>query len=112
MRIARLFVIFSILSASTSTPAAAVEITIACGAKGQEFTLCKEGALAWAKQTGNTVAFLITPGSSERLALYQQFLTAQDHSVDVLQIDVIWLGILHRHFLDLMPYVPEEILHS
>ncbi len=111
MYIVRLLFIIGMLSVSLGTPAYAVQLAIACGAEGQEFKICKEGAEAWAYQTGNTVTFLSSPNSSsEKLALYQQFLAAQDASVDVFQIDVIWLGILRRHFMDLKPYVPESVL--
>jgi len=113
MRIVWLLLIFGVLSGGLCTPAQAVEITIACGSSGQELGLCKEGAESWAHQTGNTVSFLTTPNnSSEKLALYQQFLATQDSSIDVFQIDVTWPGILYHHFLDLLPYVPESILHE
>lgn len=113
MRSVRWLCIFGIVSASLCTQAQAAQITIACGSYGQELALCKEEAEYWAKQTGNSVSFLTTPNStSEKLALYQQFLATQDSSVDVFQIDVIWPGILHHHFLDLKPYVPEQILQK
>ena len=53
--------------------ATAAEIAISCGALGQELALCKSGADAWAKKTGNTVKVVSTPNdTNERLALYQQ----------------------------------------
>jgi hypothetical protein len=42
--------------------------------------------------------------STERLALYQQGL-AVGADIDVLQVDVVWPGILHRHLIDLTPYL-------
>ncbi|RFB78726.1 ABC transporter substrate-binding protein [Methylovirgula sp. 4M-Z18] len=88
-----------------SVSAKAVTISISCGAVGAEFALCKEGAEAWAKKTGNEVKLVSTPDSvGDRLALYQQWLGAGSTDIDVLQIDVIWPGILGSQFLDLKPY--------
>lgn len=82
--------------------AAAATISISCGAVGQELELCRQGAEAWAKKTGNTVTLVSTPKSTtERLALYQQLLAAGASDIDVFQIDVIWPGILAQHFIDL-----------
>lgn len=85
--------------------ARAAEISISCSAVGLELRLCREGAERWARATGNTVRLVSTPNSaSERLALYQQLLAARSPDIDVLQIDVVWPGILARHLLDLRPY--------
>ncbi len=85
--------------------ARAAEITISCSAVGVELELCRDGALRWARETGNSVRLVSTPNSaSERLALYQQLLAAGSPDIDVLQIDVVWPGILARHLLDLAPY--------
>ncbi len=91
--------------AGATAPAAAVQIAISCGAVGSSLELCKQGAEAWAKQTGNTVQVIPTPNSTtERLALYQQQLAAGSSDIDVYQIDVIWPGTLKAHFIDLKPY--------
>jgi trehalose/maltose transport system substrate-binding protein len=85
--------------------ALAVEVAISCGAVGQELQLCKDGAEAWAKKTGNTVKIVSTPNeTTERLALYQQILASGAGDIDVFQIDVIWPGILGNHFIDLKSY--------
>lgn len=83
----------------------AAEISISCGAVGQELELCKEGVEAWSKQSGVKVNIVSTPNSTtERLALYQQLLASGASDIDVFQIDVIWPGILGSHFIDLKPY--------
>lgn len=89
-----------------AAPAAlAANISISCGAVGQELELCRQGAEAWAAETGNTVTIVSTPNSTtERLALYQQLLNAGAQDIDVFQIDVIWPGILGSHFIDLKPH--------
>jgi trehalose/maltose transport system substrate-binding protein len=85
--------------------ASAAEVSISCGATGAELELCKTGAEAWAKKTGNTVKVVSTPNdTNERLALYQQLLSAGASDIDVFQIDVIWPGILGNQFIDLAPY--------
>ena len=82
----------------------AAEIAISCSSLGQEYEICKQGVDAWAKQTGHTVKIVSTPNSAtERLALYQQLLAAGAGDIDVFQIDVVWPGILGRHFVDLGP---------
>src|SRR5215213_6313314 len=94
----------SLVLAFSATNVQAAEISISCSALGKEYEICKEGAEAWAKRTGNTVKLVSTPNSAtERLALYQQLLAAGAADIDVFQIDVVWPGILGRHFLDLTP---------
>lgn len=91
-----------LLAASAATPLAAAELALACSALGKEYELCREGAEAWAKRTGNTVRIVSTPNSaSERLALYQQLLAAGASDIDVFQIDVVWPGILGGHLREL-----------
>lgn len=94
------------LAAGAAQPAAeAAEISIACGALGVEFQLCKDGAEAWAAESGHSVRLVNTPNSAtERLALYQQLLAARAKDIDVFQIDVIWPGMLANHFIDLTPF--------
>ena len=88
----------------------AATITISCGAVGTELELCRTGAEAWAAQTGHSVKVVSTPNSSsERLALYQQLLSAQADDIDVFQIDVIWPGLLAGHFIDLRPQMSEVV---
>lgn len=83
----------------------AESLAISCGAVGQELELCRDGAQAWARHTGNTVQLVSTPASgSERLALYQQLLAARAEDIDVFQIDVVWPGILAPHLIDLAHY--------
>jgi len=83
-----------------------VKLAISCGAVGQELTLCKEGAEAWAAKTGNQVKVISTPNeASERLNLYQTNLASKSADIDVYQIDVIWPGILANHMIDLKPHV-------
>lgn len=90
-------------------PARAATISIACGALGVELKLCTEATAIWSRQTGNTVKIITTPNSStSRLSLYLQMLASGADDIDVLQIDVVWSGILASHLADLQPYVGNE----
>lgn len=61
------------------------------------------------EKTGIAVEMVPAPSSAtERLTLYLQFLGARSNEVDVYQIDVIWPGILHEHFVDLSDTFQEE----
>lgn len=89
----------------------AADLTISCGAVGAELTLCKEGVAAWEKQTGHSVDVVSTPNSStERLSLYQQILSAHSSDIDVMQIDVVWPGLLANHLVDLRKLGGEDIV--
>jgi len=110
MTLFRLLAVVAVIAAS-ATAARAAEIAISCGAVGQELTLCREGAEAWAAKTGNTVKVVSTPASAtERLALYQQLLAAGADDIDVFQIDIIWPGLLGRHFVDLSGHVAADVI--
>lgn len=86
--------------------AAPVEISISCASLGVELRLCTEAANRWAAKTGNRVKIVSTPNSStDRLALYLQMLASRSQAFDVLQIDVVWAGVLADHLIDLRPYM-------
>lgn len=85
--------------------AGAATLKIACSGIGQERQLCREAAEAWAARSGHGVEIVTPPNdASERLALYQQLLAAGSDRIDVLQVDVVWPGLLAAHLLDLKPY--------
>ncbi|MGE4532944.1 ABC transporter substrate-binding protein [Halomonas sp.] len=89
--------------------AQAADLTISCGAVGAELTLCEQGVARWEEQTGHEVDIVSTPNSStERLSLYQQILSAQSSDIDVMQIDVVWPGLLANHLLDLGETLGED----
>jgi trehalose/maltose transport system substrate-binding protein len=94
-----------VVAAGFANTTNAAEISISCGAVGTEMELCREGVEAWEKKTGHDVKIVSTPNSTtERLALYQQLLSAGADDIDVFQIDIIWPGILGSHFIDLSSY--------
>ncbi|MBX5483186.1 MAG: ABC transporter substrate-binding protein [Myxococcaceae bacterium] len=88
------------------TNADSATLSISCGALGVELKLCTEGVRRWEQRTGHRVQIVSTPNSStDRLALYLQVLASGSSDLDVLQIDVVWPGILASHFIDLTPYL-------
>src|SRR5512147_1768489 len=88
------------LALAPAAPVHAVTVSLACSALGRELELCREGAQAWARRTGNEVQLVSVPNSaSERLALFQQLLAARAPDIDVFQIDVVWPGILAGHLV-------------
>jgi trehalose/maltose transport system substrate-binding protein len=96
----------------TARPAqGATTISVACGSVGAEFDLCKTGAEAWAKKTGNQVRVVNVPkDSNEQLALFQQLLSSKSNEVDVIRIDVVWPGLLAQHLVDIGKSVPKEVV--
>ena len=83
---------------------ASVQLSIACGALGVELRLCTDAVHAWEAKTGHRVTIVSTPNSSsDRLALYLQLLGSRSAEIDVLQIDVVWTGLLASRLADLRP---------
>ncbi|MSU92786.1 ABC transporter substrate-binding protein [Pseudomonas mandelii] len=95
------------LCAGLPSVSSAADLTISCGAVGAELQLCKEAVEAWSKQTGNNVEVVSTPNSAtERLSFYQQILSAQSTDIDIIQIDMVWPGMLAKHLMDLREVLP------
>ena len=83
----------------------AAELTVACGPSGTDMSYCFKYAQQWAKQTGHTVRNFSPPSSvPDKLALYRQLFAAKSTDIDVLQIDLVWPGLLKDHLLDLSPW--------
>ena len=87
----------------------AATVVVAAGAVGDEFDLAKRNCDAWAAATGNTVVMFQSPNlTNDRLGLFQQIFAAKSSEIDVVQIDVIWPGLLGSHFVDLYDYIPKS----
>ena len=83
----------------------AATITISCGSVGQDFEFCKKTTEDWAKKTGNTVKLFTPPQSTtDILALFRQMFAAKSSDLDVINVDVVWPGMIKDHLLDLKPY--------
>ncbi|MGE0766592.1 MAG: ABC transporter substrate-binding protein [Hyphomicrobiaceae bacterium] len=104
--VTRALLALGLLLPAARAPSVAADISIACGALGVELQLCSDAVHDWERRTGNTVTIITTPNSStDRLALYLQMLASRTNDIDVLQIDVVWAGVLAGHLADLRPYV-------
>ena len=93
------------LALGAGSMAQAATITISCGSVGQDFEFCKRTTDAWAKKTGNTVKLFTIPNSTtDILALFRQMFAAQSTDLDVINVDVVWPGVIKDHLLDLKKY--------
>jgi len=102
---------FAALLLGLGAGARAETVTIACGAVGIEYRLCREGAEAWAAASGNAVTLIQSPSlTNDRLGLFQQLLAARSPDIDVFQIDIIWPAMLGRHFVDPRRFVPAKAI--
>ncbi len=103
----------ALIFAGGGRTAGAVTLSMSCGAVGLELELCRKAAEAWSQESGHEVKIVSTPNSStERLALYQQILAAQAGDIDVLQVDIVWPGLLGSHFVDLNDYIGAETVEA
>ena len=97
------------VSLFAAVPSWAETVSLFCSSSGAEYELCRNGAEAWAKKTGNEVKINKMPAAwDEALPLYQQLLSAQSQDADVLLLDVVWIGLLQNHLLDLSAVLPKE----
>jgi trehalose/maltose transport system substrate-binding protein len=94
---------------AVSLSASAVDVTISCGAVGREREFCEQATHAWAEETGHHVTVTTPPErTNERYFKYLVDLGNGDSRTDVYQIDVIWPGLLAKHFVDLKQYLSQE----
>jgi trehalose/maltose transport system substrate-binding protein len=77
-----------------------------------ERSLLSEAVLKeFISQTGIRINHLPAPETdSAGLALTQELLRKGDAGPDIYSIDVIWPGMLAKHFVDLTSYFPAEVL--
>jgi trehalose/maltose transport system substrate-binding protein len=95
----------ALVSLMSMSAHAGVSVTIACGTVGQDFEFCKKAADEWSTKTGNTVKHLTVPqNTSDILGLFRQMFAAKSTDLDVINVDVVWPGIIKDHLLDLTPY--------
>jgi trehalose/maltose transport system substrate-binding protein len=90
-----------------SSDAGAVTVTAMLGDNPRE---ADKAAVAYCQeQTGITIDVQNGPESAtDRLALYLQFFGAGAGDIDLMQIDVIWPGILAEHLVDLRSYLSDD----
>jgi trehalose/maltose transport system substrate-binding protein len=83
-----------------------VTINVSGGSVGIELEIEKEAARAFEElYPGVKVEVFKGPMSAQdRLGLYLQLFETKSTNFDVYQVDVIWPGDLHEHFVDLYKY--------
>jgi trehalose/maltose transport system substrate-binding protein len=92
-----------LLAAAGSAQAAT--ITISCGSVGQDFEFCKKHTAEWAKKSGHEVKLFTIPNSTtDILALFRQMFAAKSADLDVINVDVVWTGVIKDHLVDLKKY--------
>lgn len=86
-------------------------VQVAVGAVGAELQLHRQALEQYMEDHPNIdVQLFETPeGANNRLGLYLQFFEAQSSDIDVLQIDVIWPGILQEHLVDLYEHGAQDV---
>ncbi|MDR3155577.1 MAG: ABC transporter substrate-binding protein [Holosporaceae bacterium] len=87
--------LLSLCSLGYLDQARAATIKIAYRSKGAELDLLKKAIDEWTKKHRgkHKVEIIILPHSSnECFALYQQWFSAESFDIDVLQMDVVWIG--------------------
>jgi trehalose/maltose transport system substrate-binding protein len=73
-----------------------------------EFELCTSVADAWKEKTGNEAKINKMPALlDDAIPIYQQLLAAKSTDIDVLFLDVIWLGMFKNGLLDLKATIPQ-----
>lgn len=93
------------VAASTALSAQAATLTISCGSTAANIASCTKFAGEWAEKTGNSVKLYQAPASSsEALSLLRQQFAAKSSDIDVVSVDLVWIGTIKDHLIDLKPY--------
>ncbi len=95
---------------SCSSEPERITLIIAGGATGQELELTVAATQRFMAENPNVRVGVrpIPRNLDERLELYQQLLSQGSDQIDVLQIDIVWVGVLAQYGLDLKGLIPEE----
>jgi trehalose/maltose transport system substrate-binding protein len=92
-----------------AAPAAAEQVTIRFVGEATTRDHDRQSLAYCEEQTGVNVEFVNGPESAtDRLAQYLQFFGAQSPDIDLVQIDVIWPGILAEHLVDMNKYLTAD----
>lgn len=88
----------------------AATVVVSVGVDGLPLQLAQEAAAEFMASCPNITIELLetTDIAADRLGVYQQAFEAGSPDIDVVQIDVVWPGILAEHLLDLSPYLTEQ----
>jgi len=89
-----------------------ITLSISAGAAGQDLDLTVAGVARFMEEHPNIRVLVVpTPRESDgRLAYYLKLLRESSSTVDVMQVDVVWIGAVAEHALDLREFIPAEEL--
>lgn len=92
-----------------TVPVRAAPVTIVCGLAPESLELCRSGSEAWAKSRGQEVRVLAYPDSTTRSRdLLGDLLQAGVTDLDVLELDIVWPGLLAPYLVDLAPALVDQ----
>jgi trehalose/maltose transport system substrate-binding protein len=93
------------LSAGALPGALAATITLSCGSNAADIEYCEPYAKEWAAKNGHQIKLFTPPTSTtDYLALLRQQFAAKAGDIDVINIDVVWPGVIKDHLVDLKKY--------
>lgn len=95
------------MALAPATYAATIKMDCAASGAGKEY--CAYVKQRFESETRHKLEFTEMPNASdEKLGLFQQMFAAKDSSVvDVFSVDIVWVGLLDRHLLDLTDKVKD-----
>ena len=97
----------AILAVASAVPAWAESVSMFCSAT--DYELCQKAVDGWSAKTGNEVKLNRLPQNlDDAIPIYQQLFAANSSDMDIVYVDVIWLGMFKDHLLDLKSLVPEN----
>jgi trehalose/maltose transport system substrate-binding protein len=108
------FLVLLLCLTDCATQSDRVTLTIAGGATGKELELTITGTQRFMELNPNVrVNVRPSPQSNAgRLALYESLLAEESDEVDVLQIDVVWVGNFADSALDLTGLIPQSEINK
>jgi trehalose/maltose transport system substrate-binding protein len=105
--------LFPLLLLACETQPSRITVVFSGGATGNDLDFTVAGTQRFMERHPEIrVVVVPTPrNNSERLEYYRQLAERRSDEVDVLQIDVVWIGMLADHALDLRQHIaPERIV--
>ena len=73
----------------------AATLTLSCGSNAADIQFCEPYAKEWGKQHGHEIKLFTPPASTtDYLALLRQQFAAKSGDIDVINIDVVWPGVI------------------
>jgi trehalose/maltose transport system substrate-binding protein len=83
----------------------AATITLSCGSNAADLEYCAPYAKEWGKKHGHEIKLFTPPtNTTDFLALLRQQFAAKATDIDVINIDVVWPGVIKDHLVDLKKY--------